>query len=158
MESKRGDHNPKAEGEGVKRAPVMGGCLCGAVRFAITLPTKWCAHCHCSMCRRAHGAPYVTWVGVPSQSFQIVEGENRIVRYRSSEQATRSFCGTCGSPMLFESTRWPGEVHVALGCVVGPIDQAPAAHVFFNSKADWVHVSDDLPRMGGSTGIEPLPG
>ena len=40
---------------------VEGGCLCGAVRFSLELPSKWCAHCHCSMCRRAHGAGYVTW-------------------------------------------------------------------------------------------------
>ena len=32
---------------------VQAGCLCGAVRFELQLPSKWCAHCHCSMCRRA---------------------------------------------------------------------------------------------------------
>ena len=40
---------------------VSGGCLCGAVRFTAKLPSKWCAHCHCSLCRKAHGAGYVTW-------------------------------------------------------------------------------------------------
>ena len=37
-----------------------GGCLCGDVRFTVDWPSKWIAHCHCSMCRRAHGAAYVT--------------------------------------------------------------------------------------------------
>ena len=35
---------------------VGGSCLCGAVRFEVTLPSKFCAHCHCGNCRKAHGA------------------------------------------------------------------------------------------------------
>jgi hypothetical protein len=31
-------------------------CLCGAVRGRIARPSRWVAHCHCSVCRRAHGA------------------------------------------------------------------------------------------------------
>ena len=149
-----GERQPLAKTEGT----IEGGCLCGAVRFAITPPTNWCAHCHCSMCRRAHGAPFVTWAGVPSQSFRIVAGEDRLTRYRSSDDATRSFCGTCGSPMLFESARWPGEIHVAVGSVSGRLDRSPALHAFFDDRAEWVHVNDGLMRAGGPTGIEPLPG
>ncbi len=134
---------------------VRGGCLCGAVAFEIDLPTKWCAHCHCTMCRRAHGAPYVTWVGVPRDRFRLVEGET-LVRYASSPPAKRSFCATCGSPLLFESTRWADEVHVARAAIPGAIDREPQAHVFFSDRADWVHISDALPRRGGATGTEPL--
>ena len=76
---------------------VPGSCLCGAVRFEIDLPVLFCAHCHCSMCRRAHGAGYVTWIGVPYDRFRIREGTDTLVRYRSSDHGTRSFCGSCGS-------------------------------------------------------------
>jgi hypothetical protein len=136
-------------------ASVVGGCLCSAVRIEIDLPTNWCAHCHCSMCRRAHGAGYVTWVSVPRAQFRIVRGEAELVRYRSSEAATRSFCRTCGSTLLFESERWAGEVHVARANL-GEIDRAPQVHAFYSDKADWVAVDDDLPRRGGKTGVEPL--
>ncbi len=33
---------------------LEGGCLCGAVRFSLTPPTDFVAHCHCQSCRRAH--------------------------------------------------------------------------------------------------------
>lgn len=39
-------------------------CLCGDITLAATLPSLWAAHCHCSLCRRAHGAAFVTWVGM----------------------------------------------------------------------------------------------
>jgi len=135
---------------------VTGGCLCGAVRFELTLPSKWVAHCHCSMCRRAHGAPFVTWVGVERDRFRVVAGDADLARYRSSPPATRSFCGRCGSPLLFESERWPGEVHIARASIPGAIDREPVAHVFYSDRADWIAIHDELPRRGGATGTEPL--
>jgi hypothetical protein len=136
----------------VSEAWVPGGCLCGA--FEVALPSKWCASCHCSMCRRAHGAPYVTWVGFAAGQLRVVEGE--LARYRSSEEATRGFCGRCGSPLTFESTRWAGEVHVARAAIPGAIDRQPQAHVFVSDQADWVTIHDDLPKRGGKSGTEPL--
>ncbi len=136
--------------------PVIGGCLCGAVRFELQLPTKWVAHCHCSMCQRAHGAGFVTWASVPATQLRIVEGDDHLARYRSSDAAVRSFCKTCGSSLFFESTHWPGEIHVARANIPGELDRAPQAHAFFSDKAAWVTVDDDLPKRGGVTGIEPL--
>jgi hypothetical protein len=53
---------------------VSGGCLCGAVRFRVELPTLFCAHCHCSMCRRNHGAAYVTWFGIARERLAVEAG------------------------------------------------------------------------------------
>src|SRR4051812_38215028 len=114
-----------------------GSCLCGAVRFALEMPSNWVAHCHCSMCRKAHGAPFVTWVSVPRQQLHIVAADAQLSRYASSPPATRSFCRTCGSMLFFESTRWPGEVHVELGCVDDPVDRAPQVHAFYSDRAKW---------------------
>ena len=137
---------------------VSGSCLCGAVKFEIDLPTKWCGNCHCSMCRRAHGAPYVTWIGVEAEHFRLVAGEKELADYCSSAESRRSFCRVCGSPMLFRSTRWAGEVHVARACIPGDIDKGVQAHVFFSDRAGWVHddPGDGLMRMGGQSGMEPL--
>jgi hypothetical protein len=133
---------------------LPGGCLCGAIRFEVELPSKWCAHCHCSMCRRAHGAAYVTWVGFRADQFRVVAGT--LARYQSSPGTTRSFCGRCGSPLTFESQRWANEVHVARAAIPGAIDRVPQAHVFASDKAEWVPLSDDLPKRGGKSGTEPL--
>ena len=137
-------------------APVTGGCLCGAVRFQVTPPTKWCAHCHCSLCRRAHGAAFVTWFGVERSRFEIVEGNDNVVWYRSTPAARRGFCRTCGSTMFFESERWADEVHVALAHMHGTIDRRPQAHVFFDTHVDWVELGDGLKRLGGPEGNQPL--
>lgn len=135
---------------------VRGSCLCGAVQLEITLPTKWCAHCHCSKCRRAHGAAFVTWVGVHEERFRVLGGEDVLVHFASSPQARRSFCGHCGTSLLFRSERWPGEVHVVRVALEGELDREPAAHVFFDDRARWIDAAEELPRYGGPTGTEPL--
>ncbi len=36
------------------------------------------------------------------------------------------------------------------------IDREPEAHYFFDSRADWTVVNDDLPKLGGESGTDPL--
>jgi len=139
-----------------ERGTIHGACLCGAVEFEIELPVRFCAHCHCSMCRRAHGAGFVTWAGVLHPHFRITAGDDRLVRFRSSPEAWRSFCATCGSSLFFESERWSGEVHVAVANLDRP-PRPPAAHVFYSDRVDWITVDDHLPRFGGDSGVEPQP-
>ena len=138
------------------KVPVSGACLCGAVRFEFDAPSLFCAHCHCSMCRRAHGAGYVTWIGVPFERFRLIAGVVGLVRYRSSEHGTRSFCGRCGSSLFCESTLHPDYVDIVVANLDSTLDVAPQAHFYFDDRAPWVAIADDLPRFGGKTGTEPL--
>lgn len=135
---------------------ATGRCSCGAVQFEVTLPPKWCASCHCSMCRRAHSAAYVTWVGLVASAFRVTAGEDRMVFHASSPDARRSFCATCGSPLTFEARRWPGEVHVPRACLPDDLALAPKAHAFWSDKAPWAAIHDDLPRYGGPSGTEKM--
>lgn len=40
---------------------MTGSCLCGTVRYAITGAFETVGHCHCSTCRKTHGAAFATW-------------------------------------------------------------------------------------------------
>ena len=48
--------------------------------------------------------------------------------------------------MFFESTRWPGEVHVARALIDEPLDKEPSAHVFYETHVSWLEVQDALPK------------
>jgi hypothetical protein len=136
---------------------VPGSCLCGAVRFSIAPPTQFCGHCHCSMCRRNHGAGYVTWIALPRPQFRLESGEADLTRYASSDHGTRSFCRRCGSSLFCETTHDPTRIDIVLANMQAPIDRRPEMHIFFDDRADWVFVDDGLPRLGGTSGLEPLP-
>jgi hypothetical protein len=124
---------------------ASGQCLCGAVSFTATLPSKWVAHCHCTMCRRAHGAAFVTWVGMDNGRVRIDDPQGRLQWYDSSPGAQRGFCARCGSTLFFRSERWPGELHIVRANFVDPVDRAPQAHVFYDTHVDWFTVNDGLP-------------
>ena len=125
---------------------MTGKCLCGAVRFAITPPTLFFAHCHCRWCREAHGAAFVSWVGCAEGRFRYRTGSAEPRWYQSSVQSRRGFCETCGTTLFFTSTLCPGEIHVVRTAIAGAIDREPQCHVFYDQHADWAEVGDRLPR------------
>ncbi len=66
--------------------------------------------------------------------------------FESSPGARRGFCPRCGSPIFFESTRWPGETHVARALFEDLLDKEPSAHVYYESHVPWLQVKDELPK------------
>ena len=58
--------------------------------------------------------------------------------------------------MFFAGNRWPGEIHIALAVMDGPVDRDPSVHTYWEEHVPWVQLGDTLPRRGGPTGIEPL--
>ena len=133
---------------------ARGRCACGAVRFRLRFPTRFVSHCHCENCRRAHGAAFVTWAGVPDEQFELEDPERLLTRWCTDTEATRSFCGDCGTTLLYEGPRWAGEVHIARANFDGAVDRDPGAHVYVDHAADWAGPLGDLPRFGGTTGTE----
>lgn len=129
-----------------------GRCLCGAVEFAADGPSLFLAHCHCRWCRAAHGAAFVTWLGVRQEGFHLGRGDDALQWYDSTEQSRRGFCRTCGTTLFFTSSLAPGEVHIARALVDDPVDREPQGHAFFDHAVSWIEVGDDLPRW---TSAEP---
>lgn len=128
--------------------PATGRCLCGDIGFTAKLPSKWVAHCHCTMCQRSGGSAFITWVGLDENDCRIADPLGQLRWYRSSDQGERGFCGHCGSTLFFRSQRWAGELHVTLANFLGPVDRMPQAHVFWDTRVPWVHLdaADGLPR------------
>lgn len=126
---------------------ITGTCLCGSVQYSTHIPTLFCSHCHCRFCRHAHGAAFVTWFGVPEDTFAITSGETTLRWFQSSRHSRRGFCADCGTTLFFVSLASPGEIHIALATSDGPIDREPQGHIFFDQRAAWFEPRDDLPRV-----------
>ena len=128
-----------------------GACQCGALRFEVTLPTRWALHCHCTLCRRTHGAPVVTWVGVENSRFTIVE-DATLRWFASTPGAERGFCGRCGSTLFFRSERWPDEIHIVRTAFEGAIDREPSGNVHTTDRAHWFPFEDHLEQYPETSG------
>ena len=99
------------------------------------------------MCRKAHGAGYVTWVGFETDQVTLEQGEDQLSWFDSSKGAQRAFCNTCGSSLFFRSERWAGELHIALGCIDDTIDRQPQANVFFDKHVNWMPIDESLKQV-----------
>lgn len=132
-----------------------GGCACGAVRYEVTGAPEWTALCHCESCRRHCSAPVVAWMGYTPDTVRWT-GVRKM--RQSSAIATRGFCGECGTPLSFESSRWPGELHLYAVSLDDPSDYEPDLHCYVGERLGWLHIEDDLPKHEGTAdGPEPLP-
>ncbi len=91
---------------------------------------------------------------VVKSPYAITVGEEHITMYQSSEHGRRSFCSICGSQMFCQTE--PEVIDIALAALHGKIDRDPEAHYYYDSRAEWTQVSDDLPKLGGEDGMQPL--
>ena len=124
---------------------ISGSCLCGTLKYEVTGPFVMMLNCHCSMCRKHHGAPFATFVATPIDNFRWISGENDVVLYDSSANGKRAFCPTCGSvaPMVM-----PGADLAVMpaGNLDGDPGIRPEGHMFVGSKASWYELTDSLPQ------------
>lgn len=84
----------------------QGGCLCGAVRIAISAAPYRVGVCHCLDCRKRQGSAFHFFAVFPAQAVTVT-GETRSYK-------ARSFCPACGSP-LFD--RFGDELELSAGCL-----------------------------------------
>ena len=127
-----------------------GGCQCGRIRFEAQGKPIWVAHCHCADCRRATAAALATYAGFDKGQVRFTAEEP--ASYQSSPGVTRRFCPGCGTPISFESERWPEEIHLFVCTFDDPERFEPGAHVYTSEQLSWLHLGDDLPRYEKTSG------
>ena len=129
---------------------LRGGCLCGSVRYEIHGAIGRITHCHCSQCRKAHGAAFGSYAKVKRSEFRLISGEADIAAYPSSPGVLRTFCRGCGATLQFIREARTDGFSLAVGTLDDDPGVRPAAHIFVDSKAPWFEITDGLPQHTGS--------
>ena len=128
-----------------------GGCLCGAVRFAIDGRLSPIQACHARRCQRATGAAFAPELACRLERFRWLRGEDEIQTWeapllREPPPYRRAFCRHCGSPLPVPR---PEAGFVVL--LAGSLDEPPEVplfrHIFLDHRPAWHRVDDDLPKF-----------
>lgn len=127
---------------------ATGGCFCGYVRYRVDAAPDSVTHCHCVNCRKASGAPVVTWATFPLAALEIVSGEPMeiVSPPESGSSALRSFCPRCGTQLTWRHDAGGPTVDVTAGSLDAPADLVPDEHVWASRQLPWLRIDDDLPR------------
>jgi hypothetical protein len=123
---------------------ITGHCECNSVRFEADSAITDYSHCHCSQCRRLHGAAFATFAGVARDKFRYLSGESDLSVYASSDNHDRVFCKVCGSNIMVELSDYPDEVYLSMSVIDGDPPRPPGYHIYVGSKAPWYEINDAL--------------
>ena len=114
---------------------MTGGCQCGSVRYRLDTKPDYAVICHCRMCQKASGGPFMAFCGVPLSSFAVTRGS--ISHFQSSDIVERGFCASCGTPLTY---RLMGGKRIAI--LIGSLDDpnavTPQEQLGTESRVLWL--------------------
>ena len=135
-------------------ASIRGACLCGAVEIETDVPVFWAWHDHTAPSRKAHGAAYATYVGTYRSKFRVNRGEDAISRF--TEELTgnvRSFCGRCGTPLMYERKRSPKWVNLPRALFAGRTGRETKYHIGHEQMQDWIYLGEPVGPLKNYPGV-----
>lgn len=127
---------------------ITGQCLCGSIKYSVDKLEPNMGNCHCTMCRKFHGAAYATYAQAKFENFHWTKGEGTIKNYVAENGTVRRFCEECGSSLIFQddTNDYQEIIHFAAGTLNSDIEVKPNVHIYMESKATWLDIGDDLPK------------
>ncbi len=129
------------------KIPLMGGCMCGSIRYECSAEPIVTANCHCRDCQRATGSAFASGFLVRREAVTIVGN----VKYYdatgdSGQIISRGFCPNCGS-RLFGKRATGGLLSIAAVSLDDPSWFRPAMDVYTDSVQPWDYMNPDLPKF-----------
>lgn len=121
---------------------ATGGCQCGAVTYRVDGPLRDVTICHCSVCRRLHGAA-AAYAACTRDDLTVVDPDGRRTGF-TFNTATYEHCGACGG-RLFWSRPGLATISIAAGSLDEPSGLVTTHHIWVDSAGDWEHLADGLP-------------
>ncbi|EKM81603.1 hypothetical protein AGABI1DRAFT_69916 [Agaricus bisporus var. burnettii JB137-S8] len=139
-----------------------GGCYCGDVSWEVAGRPILSAYCHCTLCQRLTGCPFIHTIHFPATSFKWTQ-ENAPEELLDSyavdvkpwkERWRCKNCGACIASFHEKKGRWSLWGSHFERDEAGKIkeweDLKPAYHMFYATRA--FEVKDDLPKWSGYSG------
>ncbi|HPI48516.1 MAG TPA: GFA family protein [Hyphomonadaceae bacterium] len=120
--------------------PLVGGCMCGQLRYEVSAPPIMIYNCHCTNCQKISGAAFNTSVIIPEAALTFTGGESSRVEWVSDQGTTRCglFCGACGSRIVNGGKPSTGVFSLRAGTLDDTSWVQPVGDTFTRSAQPWV--------------------
>lgn len=128
-------------------ADIIGGCLCGSIRYTIKSNPLLVAQCHCRNCQKQSGSAFSVNLMLPEKDLDL-KGTLKVYADRkttSGKPVHRGFCPECGSPIKSDVASIQGYVFVK----AGTLDDLmwtwlkPTTQIFCDSRQPWMPIIGD---------------
>ncbi len=120
--------------------PLKGGCMCGALRYEVSMPPVMIYNCHCTNCQKISGAAFNTSVIIAEAALRFTTGEPARVEWVSDTGTTRCglFCGACGTRIVNGGEPSTGVYSLRAGTLDDTSWVQPVGDTFTSSAQPWV--------------------
>jgi hypothetical protein len=138
----------------VPKAPLAGGCQCGAVRYAITSDPVRLYICHCRECQKQSSSAFGISLIVPRAGFRVMQGSTKSWT-RPADSGGRVkcvFCPECGSRLWHESDPAGPTISVKGGSLDSPLDLGSVPHLWTVRKLAGILIPEGAPQHPKETG------
>lgn len=130
--------------------PYVGGCLCGAVRYAYGARPMALNACHCGHCKRLTGADYVKML-VGERVHFTYEGATDV--YRKTAESGRQIdiqrCAQCGARLWHEPLSAPHLLFISAGTLDDTSWTTPTSHIWVELAGPGVTFAPDAAVIEG---------
>jgi hypothetical protein len=124
---------------------LIGGCLCGTVRFETSAEPMFSGNCHCRDCQRSSGSAFTPAIFVPADSVWI-QGTVKYFESKADSGNTidRGFCPNCGSQLFTKLQMMPNVLGLRAGTLDAPENFEPTLDMYTASAPHWDHMNPAL--------------
>ncbi|MFT4585254.1 MAG: hypothetical protein ACI915_004516 [Gammaproteobacteria bacterium] len=130
---------------------LIGGCMCGQVRYEIKDEPLFVHACHCADCQRFSGSAFVILLGVAKADFEL-EGEVSTVTYPAPSAAgyDANLCPKCAT-VIWSKYHFVDLPIIAVrgATLVDPTLAPPSHHIFRRSKQPWLELPNGARALDG---------
>jgi hypothetical protein len=123
--------------------PTTGGCLCGAVTYAVAGRLRDVTNCYCERCRRFTGH-HMAATAAPVAEVSI-DDPSRQLAWHSVTGAEYGFCRSCGSSLFWRADSSPAQISICAGSVEPPTGLR-TVEAWWASQASDYFTRPDLPE------------
>lgn len=125
---------------------LQGQCMCGAVRLTASRAGNRVGACHCGMCRRWGDGPFMA---VDCGADVVVDGEEYVGIFDSSNWAERGFCRECGTH-LFYRLKEVRQHMIPVGLLDEDKSRVFERQVFVDERPDYYCFADKTKELTGA--------
>lgn len=130
------------------KLPILGGCLCGSIRYEITQLPRRMGICYCRSCQLATGSSHFPFVASTADALTI---NGSVTWYQSvghtGNKIYRGFCSQCGSTLFGKMDALPQHRSVAASSLDNSHLFKPEIAVWTDDALSWSHIDPSLKKF-----------
>ena len=123
---------------------LLGGCQCGAIRYALSHGLLALYVCHCTECRKQSASAFGISFIVPQTALRVTRGEAKFWSRPTDAGNTLdcAFCAACGSRLWHQRRGATDTLSVKGGSLDTPVDLGQATHIWTSRMLPGIILPD----------------